>query len=135
MRSGEGEFGASPKNSPLPSGVSARVLGLSQKVTWVTISPLACHYNIRSMNSDGWHSRLLFPALLVCFLLSGATALVYEVLWVRMLILRLGSTSLAISTVVTAFMAGLAFGAWAAGRYSSRITRPLAAHILAKNRM
>ena len=35
----------------------------------------------------------------------------------RMLILRLGST-------------GLAFGAWAAGRYSSRITRPLAAYAL-----
>ena len=80
------------------------------------------------MDSKG--SRLLFPALLVCFLLSGATALVYEVLWVRMLILRLGSTSLAISTVVTAFMAGLAFGAWAAGRYSSRITRPLAVYAL-----
>ena len=82
------------------------------------------------MNSDGWHSRLLFPALLVCFLLSGATALIYEVLWVRMLILRLGSTSLTISTVVTAFMAGLAFGAWAAGRYSSRMTRPLAIYAL-----
>ena len=72
----------------------------------------------------------MFPALLICFLLSGATSLVYEVLWVRMLILRLGSTSLAISTVLTAFMAGLAFGAWAAGRYSSRITRPLAAYAL-----
>ena len=80
------------------------------------------------MDSRG--SRLLFPALLICFLLSGATSLVYEVLWVRMLILRLGSTSLAISTVLTAFMAGLAFGAWAAGRYSSRITRPLAAYAL-----
>ena len=72
----------------------------------------------------------MLPALLICFLLSGATSLVYEVLWVRMLILRLGSTSLAISTVLTAFMAGLAFGAWAAGRYSSRITRPLAAYAL-----
>ena len=72
----------------------------------------------------------MFPALLICFLLSGATSLVYEVLWVRMLILRLGSTSLAISTVLTAFMAGLAFGAWAAGRYSSRIARPLAAYAL-----
>lgn len=79
---------------------------------------------------DSKDSRRLFPALLICFLLSGATSLVYEVLWVRMLILRLGSTSLAVSTVLTAFMAGLAFGAWAAGRYSSRITRPLAAYAL-----
>ncbi len=59
-------------------------------------------------DSKEGHSRLLFPALLICFLLSGATSLVYEVLWVRMLILRLGSTSLAISTVLTAFMAAYA---------------------------
>ena len=75
-------------------------------------------------------SPLLFPGLLIFVLLSGATALVYEVVWVRMLILRLGSTSLAISTVVTGFMAGLAFGAQAAGRYSSRMTRPLMAYAL-----
>ncbi len=29
LQSGVGEFGASPKNSPLNSGVSARILGLS----------------------------------------------------------------------------------------------------------
>ncbi len=34
-------------------------------------------------------SPLLFPGLLIFVLLSGATALVYEVVWVRMLILRL----------------------------------------------
>ena len=30
LRSGVGEFGASPKNSPLDSVVYARILGLSQ---------------------------------------------------------------------------------------------------------
>ncbi len=81
-------------------------------------------------NGRRGYSPLLFPGLLIFVLLSGATALVYEVVWVRMLILRLGSTSLAISTVVTGFMAGLAFGAQAAGRYSSRMTRPLVAYAL-----
>ncbi len=73
---------------------------------------------------------VLFPVLLLCFFLSGATSLVYEVLWVRMLILSLGSTSLAISTVVTAFMAGLALGAQGAGHYLSRTARPLRVYAL-----
>ncbi|MEE8349361.1 MAG: fused MFS/spermidine synthase [Acidobacteriota bacterium] len=72
----------------------------------------------------------LYPALLTCFFLSGATALVYEVLWVRMLLLRLGSTGLAVSTVVSAYMAGLAFGAHVAGRLSRRLRRPLAVYAL-----
>ena len=75
-------------------------------------------------------TSFLYPVLLICFFLSGATALVYEVLWVRMLLLRVGSTGLAVSTVVSAYMAGLAFGAHVAGRYSSRIRRPLAAYAL-----
>ena len=69
--------------------------------------------------------RFLFPALLCCFFFSGATALVYEVLWVRLFVLRIGSTALAVSTVVTAFMAGLALGAWLAGRFCRRVARPL----------
>ena len=75
-------------------------------------------------------ASFLYPALLICFYLSGATALVYEVLWVRMLLLRLGSTGLAISTVVSAYMAGLAFGAHVAGHYTTRIRRPLAVYAL-----
>ena len=70
--------------------------------------------------------RLLFPAVLLCFFLSGATALIYEVLWVRLLVLQLGSTSLAVSSVITAFMAGLALGSLVCGQYSSRLHRPLA---------
>jgi spermidine synthase len=71
-----------------------------------------------------------YPGLLICLFLSGATALVYEVLWVRMLLLRLGSTGLAVSTVVSAYMTGLAFGAYAAGRCFSCLRRPLAAYAL-----
>ena len=42
--------------------------------------------------------------LYVVFFLSGATGLVYEVIWVRLTGLVFGNTSLAISTVLGAFM-------------------------------
>jgi spermidine synthase len=50
------------------------------------------------------------------FLLSGASALVYQVLWARQLGLVFGNTTLSISVVLAAFMAGLALGAALAGR-------------------
>src|SRR5205809_7764435 len=54
--------------------------------------------------------------LYVIFFLSGATGLVYEVIWVRLTGLVFGNTSQAISTVLGAFMAGLALGSWKLGR-------------------
>src|SRR5439155_23597012 len=48
--------------------------------------------------------------LYVVFFLSGATGLVYEVIWVRLTGLIFGNTSEALSTVLGAFTAGLAFG-------------------------
>src|SRR5919197_5991448 len=50
------------------------------------------------------------------YMVSGAAALVYEVVWTRLLTLQLGHTVAATSTVLAAFMGGLAVGAWAAGR-------------------
>src|SRR5213594_3920028 len=47
---------------------------------------------------------------------SGAAALVYEVAWTRLLTLQMGHTVAAASTVLAAFMGGLALGAWIAGR-------------------
>ena len=61
----------------------------------------------------------MVPARRVFLLLytaSGAAALVYEVTWTRLLTLQLGHTVAAASTVLAAFMGGLALGAWVAGR-------------------
>lgn len=52
----------------------------------------------------------------IIFILSGASALVYEVIWMRQLTLVFGSTVFATSTVLTAFMAGLALGSYYFGR-------------------
>src|SRR6266496_1000429 len=63
--------------------------------------------------------------LYVIFFLSGATGLVYEVIWVRLTGLVFGNTSHAISTVLGAFMAGLALGSWKLGQAADRARNPL----------
>jgi spermidine synthase len=63
--------------------------------------------------------------LYVIFFLSGATGLVYEVIWVRLTGLVFGNTSHAISTVLGAFMAGLALGSWKLGHRADRTENPL----------
>jgi spermidine synthase len=64
-------------------------------------------------------------SLLFIFFASGAAGLVYEVVWMRLLSLTLSVTVYAVSTVLCAFMAGLAIGAAIAGRMAERMSRPL----------
>jgi len=59
------------------------------------------------------------------FFLSGLTSLVYQTLWVRALSLGVGSTSTSLSIVLSIFFAGLSLGSWLAGRYISRVRRPI----------
>jgi spermidine synthase len=63
--------------------------------------------------------------LLVLFAGSGAAALIYQLAWGRAIHQVVGSTSGAIATVLSAFMAGLALGGWIGGRVARRIHRPL----------
>ena len=56
------------------------------------------------------------PIFLACYGLSGAAALIYQVVWVRLFGLTLGHTVASSSIVLAAFMCGLALGAWAAGQ-------------------
>lgn len=66
--------------------------------------------------------------LLGCFFLSGASSLIYEVVWLRLLTLQFGSTTLAVSAVLAAFMAGLALGSFLLGRVADRLAEPLLAY-------
>jgi len=68
----------------------------------------------------------LRSAVFFLFFLSGAVGLIYEVLWLRMLILIFGSTQFAVSTILTAFMAGLALGSYLFGRVIDRKGNPVA---------
>lgn len=63
--------------------------------------------------------RLIFFA----FGLSGAAALIYEVVWTRSLSTIMGSSTYALSTMLAAFMAGLSLGGWLGSRLTSKIKR------------
>lgn len=63
---------------------------------------------------------------MVLFFLSGATGLVYEVVWMRMLTLVFGATAFATSAILAGFFAGLALGSLWFGRAADRSRNPLA---------
>lgn len=64
------------------------------------------------------------------FFVSGATGLIYEVVWTRLLTLVMGNTHYSISTVLTAFMGGLALGSYAGGKMIDRKFNPLTAYAI-----
>jgi len=64
-------------------------------------------------------------AAFALFALSGTTALVYETVWARQLILTFGASHQAVSIVLASFMAGLALGSFLIGRWADRLRRPL----------
>lgn len=59
----------------------------------------------------------------VLFFISGATALIGEVVWMRMLGLVLGNTVWAASAAVSVWMAGMALGAFIGARLAPRVSR------------
>jgi spermidine synthase len=63
---------------------------------------------------------LLRRLLLIAYALSGSAALIYEVVWTRMLTLHLGHSAWAVSTVLAAFMGGMGAGALAGGAAALR---------------
>ncbi len=69
-----------------------------------------------------------FPLVAALFLVSGATGLLYEVAFSKLLAYVFGATAYAVSTVLAAFMAGLALGAHFGGRHAARLRRPLLAY-------
>jgi spermidine synthase len=75
----------------------------------------------RERRSPTW-----LPAALAGLLfLSGFSALVYQILWLRLLSLVFGVTVHAASAVLASFMAGLALGSTVAGRIADRVANPL----------
>src|SRR5438046_9424958 len=68
--------------------------------------------------SRGWTVSLLF-------FVSGATALIYEVVWSKYLSQMFGSTIQAQTVVLAVFMGGLAAGNYLLGCKADTLARPL----------
>ncbi|MCL6647966.1 MAG: fused MFS/spermidine synthase [Chloroflexi bacterium] len=79
-----------------------------------------------------WQPTVLTAVLGLSLLLTGASGLIYQVVWFRVLGLTFGVTVHATSAVLAAFMAGLALGSLLAARVTDRLRWPLLAYGLAE---
>src|SRR5262245_8952842 len=66
-------------------------------------------------------SRFFGAVLLLLFFASGFAALLYQVVWQRMLTLITGLDLQATTTIVTAFMLGMGLGSLAGGHLADRL--------------
>lgn len=66
--------------------------------------------------------------ILMLFLASGISYVIYEVVWIRQLTYFLGATIFSVSTVLAAYMGGMALGSWLGGYYADRYSKPLRAY-------
>jgi len=57
------------------------------------------------------------------FFVSGFCSILYELIWLRLAMARFAVTTAFVSIVLSAFMIGLGFGSWAAGRLTQRSGR------------
>jgi spermidine synthase len=68
--------------------------------------------------------------ILPIFFASGASGLIYQVVWTRKLALLFGTTAYAVSTVLFIFFLGLGVGSLIGGRVADRVRRPLLLYAL-----
>jgi len=64
-------------------------------------------------------------AILIAFMISGMTALIYEVVWSRPLQLIFGSTIYAVSTILTTFLVGFSLGSYLFRNIADETKNPL----------
>ncbi len=74
--------------------------------------------------------RRLFPALLLLFAASGCAALIYEIVWLQLLQLVVGSTAVSMAVLLSAYMGGLCAGSYLLPRVVSPCHHPLRVYAL-----
>jgi spermidine synthase len=79
----------------------------------------------RAVRAQAKEASPLRVAVLVMFLVSGASGLMYEVVWSRQLVLVFGNTTQAVSAILTGYFAGMAIGSVLGGRIADRVRHPL----------
>jgi spermidine synthase len=75
-------------------------------------------------------SRRFLPVLLVLFLGSGCSALIYEIVWLQLLQLLIGSTAVSLAVLLGTFMGGMCLGSILLPRIVSRRRHPLRVYAL-----
>jgi len=75
-------------------------------------------------------ARRGFPALVVLFVCSGCSALIYEVVWFQLLELVIGSSAISLGILLGIFMGGMCMGSLAMPLLVSRSHHPLRVYAL-----
>ena len=70
-------------------------------------------------------SNAFLPVLLLLFIGSGAAALIYEVVWLQLLQLVVGSSAVSLGVLLGTFMGGMCLGSLLLPRYVSITAHPL----------
>lgn len=85
------------------------------------MKPPAKSDSLRPVGAD----RPFLPLLVLLFVGSGCAALIYEVVWLQMLSLIVGSSAISLGVVLGTFMGGMCAGSLLLSRYVSRREHPL----------
>src|SRR5256885_7336218 len=78
----------------------------------------------------GLTSGRILPLLLIMFVGSGCSALIYEVVWFQLLELVIGSSTVSLGILLGTFMAGMCLGSLLFPRLVSRRLQPLRVYAL-----
>src|SRR5438874_6787658 len=76
------------------------------------------------------HSSRFLPLILVLFVGSGCAALIYEIVWLQLLQLVIGSSAASLAVLLGTFMGGMCAGSIALPRVISARRHPLRVYAL-----
>lgn len=103
--------------------------GLLNILVAVAVYPISKGENVEAIRPDlkPTSARAAAPVLiLLVAALTGATSFVYEITWIRMLSLALGTTIHAFELMLASFIAGIAFGGLWLRHRADKLESPLA---------
>src|SRR5580692_5846412 len=83
-----------------------------------------------AISSSDTSSRRLLPVLFLLFVGSGCAALIYEIVWLQLLQLVIGSSAVSLGVLLGTFMGGMCLGSLALPRLISTRQHPLRAYAL-----
>ena len=101
-------------------GLIARAM--SRRVMPVSAAPTPDARSVPDTPIGDALSRRTFVLLLVALGLSGLTSFAYEIYWTRSLVFVLGNSTYALTTMLTAFITGIALGGYLAHLIVDRVT-------------
>ena len=78
-----------------------------------------------TLPEGGLPSKRYFPLLLLLFVGSGCSALIYEIVWLQLLRLVIGSSAVSLGVLLGTFMLGMCLGSLALPRIIAPARHPL----------